>query len=154
MSKQYKEEEVLNFLKDNFIMSVATVSDNKPAASVMLYAVDDDFTMYMATHIDSYKSKNLIANPKIGISIWEKEKMLVQIDAVVEKIESEVDVESTLNKLAESASKEDDFWPPVFRIKGGDYIVFRIKPYWIRALDLNQNTLRQEDSPFTIINLN
>jgi nitroimidazol reductase NimA-like FMN-containing flavoprotein (pyridoxamine 5'-phosphate oxidase superfamily) len=141
-------------LKNHFTMSIATSSNSKPSSSIMLYAIDDDFTMYMATHIDSYKSKNLLENPNIGISIWEIQKMLVQIDAEVEKIEDSNVVAETLDKLADAASKDISFWPPVFRIEGGDYIVFKIKPYWIRALDLTQNTIRQEDSPFTIINLN
>lgn len=149
-----EKTEVLEFLKSQYIMSVAVCENSKPLSSILLYYIDDDFNIHFATHTDSYKSKALKSNPKISLSIWEANQMLVQIDGDVEEI---IDTElklATIDNLAESAGKKDDFWPPLLRIKGENYVVFKIIPNWIRKLDLVQNTMTQIDSPFTEIDIN
>jgi nitroimidazol reductase NimA-like FMN-containing flavoprotein (pyridoxamine 5'-phosphate oxidase superfamily) len=119
----------------------------------MLYAVDDDLNLYFATHAESYKSKNAQENPVISVSVWEHQKMLIQLDGDVETITNPDEQAKVLDMLADASTKEEDFWPPVFRIKGGDYAVFKIKPTWMRALDLENSNVHQEDSPFSEINL-
>ena len=153
MTTVIPKEDILDFIKSQFIMQIATCSENKPAVSVMLFAIDDSFNIYFATHRNSYKSKNLLSNPKVGIAIWEHTKMLIQIDADVEEITNSDDVAKALDMLADQATKSEEFWPPVFRINNGEYVIFKAKPYWARALDLTRSTIRQEDTPFTEINL-
>jgi nitroimidazol reductase NimA-like FMN-containing flavoprotein (pyridoxamine 5'-phosphate oxidase superfamily) len=145
--------EVLTFLKNQFIMSVAVSDENKPSASVLLYYVDDDFTFYFATHTDSYKAKALKKNPLISMAIWKHNEMLVQCDGSVSEVSSENEKLGIIDKLANSTNKGDDFWPPLLRIKGSDYVVFKIKPTWLRKLDLVQDTMTQTDSPFSELKL-
>lgn len=151
MSDHTSREEVLEFLKRQFIMNVATISDNKPHSSVLLYTIDDEFTITFATHADTYKAKNLINNPHISLSIWEHGEMLVQADGKAELIEDEAEKLEMVERLAEAAAKDDDFWPPLLRLGGTDYVVFHIKPYWMRALDLTNDTIRAKESPYTDI---
>lgn len=148
---QRTPEEVQNFLKEQFIMNVATISENKPHSSVLLYAMDDDMTFYFVTHSDTHKAKNLLKNPHISLSVWKHGDMLVQADGVVSTIDDQEQKLGVIDRLADAASKGDDFWPPVLRLGGDDYVVFTIKPYWMRALDLSQNTMRAKESPYTEI---
>lgn len=154
MPKQDKiKKEVLSFLHRNFIMSIAVSKDNKPAASILLYHVDDDFTFYFATHTDSYKAKILKVNPQISIAIWEHNDMLIQADGEAMEVTNPAKKIEIIDKLAYSSGKGPDFWPPLLRIKGKDYIVFKIKLSWMRMLDLKQDTMTQIDSPFYEIEL-
>ncbi len=152
MNEKYTKEDVLKFLQSNYLMNIATVgNDKKPSSSIMLYTIDDNFNIYMATHADSYKAKKIIENNFIGISVWEENKMLVQIDAEVEILKDEQLIIENLELLAKSATKNKAFWPSLFRVEGKEYIVFKVVPYWIRALDLERNTITQETSPFSTI---
>ncbi len=134
-------------------MQIATVSGDQPGVSVMLYTVDDDMNFYFGTHKDSFKIKNLLANPKVSAVVWEFGKIQVQINGSASPVEDSSEQAEAMEKLADSATMNSDFWPPLFRIKGGDYILMKIKPNWMRVLDLTNNTIRQEESPFIEIKL-
>lgn len=153
MDQETIKKEVLAFLKANIIMSIAVCSNNKPISSILLYYVEDDFTFYFATHESSYKAKVLLENPAVSLSVWKFNDMLVQVDGTAQPIRDEHEKLAMVDKLAESASKEKDFWPPLLRIKGNDYIVFKITPTWMRQLDMKQNTISQTESPLTEITL-
>jgi general stress protein 26 len=144
---------ILDFIKSQFILNLATANEGKPASSVMLYTADDDLNFYIATHRNSYKSQNLIKNPVASISIWEHNKMLVQSDVSVSEVTNPETADKILDALADQATEKKDFWPPVFRIKGDDYVIFKLSPTWIRGLDLTRNTVHQDDSPFIEVKL-
>lgn len=134
-------------------MQIATVSGDQPGVSVMLYTVDDDMNFYFGTHKDSFKIKNLLTNPKISAVVWEFGKIQVQINGTAIPLEDPSEQVKIMDQLADSATKDSEFWPPLFRIKGGEYILMKIKPTWMRVLDLTNNTMRQESSPFIDIKL-
>lgn len=129
-------------------MSIAVSQNNKPQSSVLLYAMDDDFTFYFATHRDSHKAQTLLSNPAISLNVWQHGEMLVQADGTVTIIQDADAVSAVLDKLANAASKDEHFWPPVFRISGDEYIVFKITPHWMRSLNLNTAHMTESDSPF------
>jgi nitroimidazol reductase NimA-like FMN-containing flavoprotein (pyridoxamine 5'-phosphate oxidase superfamily) len=145
------KEEVKLFLNDQYLMQLATVSGDQPGVSVMLYTIDDDLNFYFGTHADSYKIKNLKSNTKVSLVVWEFGKIQVQANGISETIESKEEQDRVLDKLADAATKDVNFWPPLFRIKGGEYTVIKIKPTWMRVLDLSNNNVRQDESPFTEI---
>lgn len=147
------KQEVLEFLKRNFVMNIAVSIDNKPSSSVLLYYVDDNFNFFFTTHADSFKAKILKSNPKISMSIWEHNQMLVQADGEVTEITEEEQKLKVIDKLAESASMKKDFWPPLLRIRGENYVVFKIIPNWLRKLDLTNNSISSINSPLTNITL-
>lgn len=147
------KQEVLDFLRSQYIMSVAVAEDNKPSSSILLYYVDDEFNFFFATHRSSHKAQKLLKNPSISMSIWEHKNMMVQVDGVASELSNDQDKLAIIDRLAESVMKGQNFWPPLLRIGGQDYIVFKIKPTWIRKLDLKRDTMTQMESPFTDINL-
>jgi len=148
---EYTNEEVLAFLREHYIMALATSMNNKPSSSVLLYAVNGDFTMYFMTHGHSFKAKNLRENPQASLSVWAKDEMLVQADVTVEELTDDMEKPQAMDRLAEAAAKDDDFWPPLLRLDGDDYVVFKATPVWLRALDLATKEVHDSGPPFTEI---
>ncbi len=139
------------FLKEKFIMDLATCSDNKPAVAPMIYVVDEELNFYFVTYLHTLKTQNLIANPQCSFVVWEFLKMSVQVSGQAEIVEDEIKKAWVVEAFGDAATKDPNFWAPIFRIKRGDYVVFKIKPTWMRVLDLTHSTVRQEESPFTEI---
>lgn len=150
MTNDYNKEDVLGFLRTFPVMSMAICAERGPIASVVVFAVDDDFTFYFATHRDSYKAKALLKDKRVGFSVWQLNKMLVQADGQVEEVGGDGAYE-VLQKITQSTQQIEDFWPPILRVPGGGYIVFKIKPSWLRAMDLASNTITADTFPFTQI---
>ena len=146
-------ERVVHFLKNNFVMNIATTDGDKPSASVVIYVIDEHLNFYFVTHKDSYKTKHLLKNPNISFSVWQFLEMSVQADGTTNVVEDEAQKEWVMSAFGDAATKDPNFWAPIFRIKGSDYILFKITPHWMRMLDLTHNTVRQRESPFTEIKL-
>lgn len=142
------KKDAISFLKENFVMEIATCKDNKPAVSPIIYVMDDEFNFYFVTYRQSFKAQNLINNPRCSFTVWQFLKMCIQADGETSIVEDEAKKEWVVEAFADAATKDPNFWAPIFRIKRGDYCVFKIKPTWMRILDLTHNTVRQEDSPY------
>lgn len=153
MTNEELKKEAYEFLKDNFIMNLAFTNGDKPSATVLLFYVDEELNFYFATHRNNYKTQTILENPKVSLNVWEHKTMMIQADGIAEEVEGKEKQLDIIDKLAESADKGEDFWPPLFRIGGDDYIIFKIKPTWMRKLDLVQDTITQVGSPFTEIKL-
>lgn len=150
-SYHIKKTDAKKFLQSQFIMNLSTMSEDKPHASVMLYAMEDDFSFHIVTHTNTYKAKNLLAHPYASFSVWEHGNMMIQADATVSAVTNPTTVGQIVEKLADAATNDEHFWPPLFRIGGDDYIVFKITPYWMRALDLQNNSIEAKETPFSQI---
>lgn len=144
---------MVSFLKENFVMELATCTDNKPAVAPVIYVIDDELNFYFVTYRNSYKAQNLIKNPQCSFTTWQFLQMCVQADGEASIVEDEKKQAWVIEAFADAATKDPNFWDPIFRIKRGDYCVFKIKPTWLRVLDLTHTTVRQENSPYTEIKL-
>lgn len=119
---------------------------------MLLFAIDEDFTIYFATHEDTFKAKAILEDNRVGISIWEKDVMLVQAKGVATPIEDIYHKDMALEKIVHAVDNIDSFWPPVLRIRNdSEYVVFKIKPDWVRALDLTSKTITAQVDPFVEI---
>lgn len=152
---QYEKikNDTISFLKENLVMELATCRDNKPAVSPVIYVIDEDLNFYFVTYRNSYKAQNLIANPVCSFTVWQFLQLCIQADGRAEIVDDEAKKSWVVDAFADAATRDPNFWAPIFRIKRGDYCVFKITPTWMRVLDLTRNTVRQEDSPFTEITL-
>jgi len=142
------KQEILLFLRSQFIMSLAATDGTKPVSTILLFHVDDDLNFFFATHTDSHKTTAILNNPNVSFSVWQHGDMLIQADGRAEEITDESAKLEAVDRIAESTVKGEEFWPPLFRIKGTDYIVFKITPTWMRKLDLTRDTITQDTSPF------
>jgi len=65
---------IRNLIQENRICVMATVSEGQPHCSLMSYAVDADCReIYMATHKETKKYRNLAANPSVSLLIDSRE---------------------------------------------------------------------------------
>ncbi len=145
MSKIYSKEEIINFLRSVSVMSIALTMDGNPVSSVVLFHVDDSLDFYWVTRRDSYKAKAALTNPVISLSVWEHHKMLVQAKGDVFEIVDAHDIDDIIGRLASLTASIKDFWPPIVSIEGGEYVVFKIRTHWIRALDLSDIKIRDKE---------
>ncbi len=118
------KKEVVSFLKENFVMELATARNDKPAVAPIIYVIDDELNFYFVTYRMSYKAQNLINNPRCSFTVWQFLQMCVQADGVASVVEEENKKEWVIEAFADVATKDPNFWAPIFRIKRGDYCVF------------------------------
>jgi len=146
-------KDALSFLKENFVMELATCRDNKPAVAPMVYVMDDELNFYFVTYRESFKAQNLISNPQCSFTVWQFPKMCIQASGTTSIVEDENKKTWVIEAFADAATKDPNFWAPIFRIQRNDYCLFKITLDWMRVLDLKRDTVRQEDSPYTEIKL-
>lgn len=146
-----KKKVTIAFLKEKFVMELATCHDNKPAVAPVIYVIDDELNFYFVTYRDTLKSQNLLNNPHCSFVVWEFLQMSVQVIGIAEVVTDTVTEQWVVNTIADAATKDPNFWAPIFRISRGEYILFKITPTSMKTLDLNRNTVRQEETPFTQI---
>lgn len=142
---------VKEFLQINFVAELATTDGTKPTCSPVIYVIDDDLNFYFVTNTDSYKAQNIINNPNVSMTVWEFSKMSVQMDGVATEVKDEDKIEWVVNAFGDAATKDPNFWAPIFRIKRSDYVAFKVTPNWLRALDLSHDTVRSKLTPYTEI---
>lgn len=142
------KKQVLEFLRSVSVMSLAVNGEKGPISTILLFAVDDDFTFYFATHKNSFKASALLKDNRVGLSVWSFNQMLIQGDGVATMISDQESIDNTLGKLSDSVARLGDFWPPVLRITGGDYAVFKIEVNWLRKLDLSDNKIHGSNEQF------
>lgn len=148
---QITKQQILEFLSRNHIFNLATVSpEGKPNAAILLYIIDDQFNFYFSTHAESQKSLNLQNHPFLSASLYQLGYMGAQIEGEAEIIQEEALRQKIINKLAEKAVSKN-FYPPLLRITGQNYVVFKIKPHIIKCLDLKNEHINEENSPFSIL---
>lgn len=133
-------------------MNIAVAKDNLPSSSVVAFHVEDDLTCYFVTQKKSFKTNILFANDKLSFSVWKQDEMLVQADAKVTLI-PEDQKDTYMAKIATSIEALKDFWPPLVQISDDEYVVFAVKPYWMRVLDLSRKTIKVDQLPFIEVDL-
>jgi hypothetical protein len=65
-----------------------------------------------------------------------------------EIISDENEVDALLDNLALSADVVDGFWAPVLK-SAGEYVCYKMKPDWVRALDLSSDSISEKESMYT-----
>lgn len=152
MDQSHIKEQVLAFFKSYPIMNIAVAKENLPSSSVVAFHVEDDLTCYFVTQKKSFKANILTVNDKMSFSVWKLDEMLVQADARAHLIPHE-EATSFIEKIAKSISVLENFWPPLAQISDDEYVVFAVKPYWMRVLDLKVKTIKVQNLPFIEVKL-
>lgn len=149
------KEDALEFLKSHHVMTLATVSeDGTPHATALLYVIDDDFSMYFVSHAESHKVKNVMQNNLVSLAVWEHKKMSVQVNGEARLMEDQKTIDEVLTRIAEAgAGEEDHFYPPIFKIRGQEYSLFKIHPMRVRCLDLRSDQINVPETPFIDIQI-
>ncbi len=149
MADQELKKLVLDSLKNNRLAALATVSsDGLPHAATVVYAVDDDFNVYFVTRKNTSKVRNLEQNPVVSLSIGSALPIYVQMRGRAERVTDEQERQERLDAVAAAGAGLKDVWPPILHIGNDDYVLFKIVPDLIRALDLRDQNIAAEEPPF------
>ncbi len=87
------KNELLNFLKKNQLMTLATSSETGPWAANVFYTVDDNFNIYFISAEIAKHVKDIEKNSKVALAIantdqkFYTQKIGVQITGIANKIE-------------------------------------------------------------------
>lgn len=150
--RKYSPEEILRFLRQYPIMSLAASLDGQPVSSVVVFAIEDDFSLYFTTHSESYKARALRQNSAISISVFEINTMLVQAGGHATELFDE-DQRGATKKVTAALDALTNFWPPILRFSGETFTSFHIKLDWVRALDLSSPSYDGLEDPFSTFKL-
>jgi hypothetical protein len=151
--KKYTKEEVLKFLRENPIMSAAMCGGSeRPVATILLFEIGDNFTVGFATKVGTYKDKALKINPLMSMAVWKNKEMEVQMSGRASEVTDETELDALLDKLALSVDRVDGFWAPVLKYSG-EYVCYKMKPDWIRVLDLSSDSISESESGFMEFNV-
>lgn len=148
MNQQISHTQIIEFMRSVSIMSTSTIAVDGPVNSILLFAVDDDFTIYFSTHSESRKAKALLNNPHIALSIWKYNEMLVQADGLVSLVTDPKAIDASFDKLSMAVENIKDFWPPVVHIEGERYSIYKIKLSRLSVLPLKDLTIHDYHNPF------
>lgn len=153
MFEKISKQHVLAFLRSVAVMSIAANGDHgRPVSSVVVFAVDNDLSFYFLTKRETYKAKALEKNPKISLSVWENNKMLVQATGSATEVDAH-DFNKIHLKINNASKVLKNFWWPILNIDKGEFVIFKIHPDWLRVLDLTGRHIKEEGDPFFDIDL-
>ncbi len=144
-SDSAKKKMVLKFLLSQPFISLSTATPTgEPHDSVMLFAVDDDFTISCATHEESYKAQLMAANMVVAGSTFEIGNAYVQFHGTATRIKSQAKILKVLDQLAKKADQANNFAPPIYKFPGENFVMFSIKPNWLRYMSLAENLITEK----------
>jgi len=134
------EKEVFSFLSEQTIATLATISgDGKPHAASIYYSVDKDFTLYFFTKDNTQKHKNIEIDDHVAIVITDIHSVrTVQMEGEAEQVNDKKKMSGIIDNLALVARKHTLYWPPIAKIRGGVFVVYKIKPTKLRYADFRE----------------
>jgi pyridoxine/pyridoxamine 5'-phosphate oxidase len=140
------EEKVLSFLKTLkpalCVLSTST-PQGKPESAVLAYAVNNDLSIIISSHLNSRKIQNMLQNNQVCIIFgWAFTGLNIQYEGtatVIKEGEELKRVEEAFYAQQEATRK---FHSP-------DSVFAVIKPTWMRVTDLTEHPWKSEEKSFT-----
>jgi len=140
----------IDFLRSKHIAVISTLAkDGAPNSATLFYHLADvssasDFRLYFVTRRHSRKFSNLLADPRVSMTIGTgMEPYSVQIDGTAEFMEASSGIERLFD-LGNMLLSDPElgmlyvgaFYPnnPFGKIEGVDFAVFRVTPTWVRYM--------------------
>lgn len=141
MDQQELKQAVLDFTLAHRKAVVATVGDDQhPTTSLMLYVIDEHLNFYFGTRKAFKKYEIMMRHPYISLSVIEENIDPLRVVEVRGQIEF-VPEEKTAEMLAFFESKNQS----KYYVKGAeDFIMFKVKPNFVRWLDATSGELKME----------
>ncbi|QSH39612.1 pyridoxamine 5'-phosphate oxidase family protein [Candidatus Kaiserbacteria bacterium] len=136
------KDEALSFLEGHRKMVLTVLDIEKhPNSSLMLYAVDDDFTIYFGTCECFGKYKALQADNHVSVAVVQESIDPLQV-VDIQGIAEEIPHEKTAERLAWFTAKN----PAKYYVKDReDFVMFKIVPSGVRWLDATSGELQIHD---------
>lgn len=129
------DKDITSYLKTHTTAVLATSnSDNIPHASTIYYFLDKEYNFIFLTKTDTTKAKNLIDNPHAALCIYdESDQSTIQIQGSTTYTQDVNIIEEVFGMVISVAvNKSNGHNPPITKIDAGTYIVFTLRPKYIR----------------------
>ena len=130
-----KKRHMYNFALEHPTAVLSTVSpDATPHASVVYYALDDDFNALFVTKEHTRKHENLTHNSSAMILVYDPmAQVVLQIQGSAEKIADPYESQMAFASVMKNSMNESGYpFAPISKMPAGPYIVYRLKPEQFR----------------------
>ena len=130
-----KSQDIKKFLNTNTIGVLATAdSSGQPHAATIYFTVDDELNLYFMTKEKTRKHRNIIANPKVSVAVFEPStQTTVQIQGTATQVTDIKITNDTFNSIVKAATAtSESAVPPVSRLVAGGYTCYCLKPQTVR----------------------
>jgi len=143
VNKEEIRNKVIGFLKNHELAVVATISDNKPEAATVGFLTDEELNFFFMSKKTSRKIENLKTNSNIAIVIGtEKGSNTLQVEGDAKVFfDSDQEFAQVVTKIS---NIEPIYYGPLLKMGGTDFAIVKVKPNWIRWLDFNDLTGKEE----------
>jgi uncharacterized pyridoxamine 5'-phosphate oxidase family protein len=129
---------VRQFLDEHRKAVFATIDDKgEPRTSLMLYAIDDDLSVYFGTRRSFKKYPELLAHPKVSLSVIEEKLDPLRV-VDIQGTAAEVPVAETEKTLHFFKGKNMSRY---YVESADDFVMFKITPTVVRWLDATSGEL-------------
>lgn len=127
----------------NFLLSqdMATISSidrqGNIRGSAVHYVLGQDSVFYMATKSGTQKAQNILTNPQVSLTIFDRSTMqTAQIQGIAEIESNPQEIKTIADRIIKPhAYGKEVSWPPLTKLAGGSYIVIKIYPTQVEFYD-------------------
>jgi uncharacterized protein YhbP (UPF0306 family) len=122
---------VLDYLEQNRVMTLATCRAGTPWAASVMFAYDDDLNLYFLSKPETRKTQNLLANPKVSVTVNQVQKTPGKVIGVQLEGSAEM-LDKKKNSKEQEIFKNRFNWAEKYL---SDHELFKITPKKIYYLD-------------------
>lgn len=144
-NREEMKVQIEDYLKNHDLAVVATVTDNKhPEAATVGYFFDpENYNFYFITRENSRKTQNLISRPFVAAVVGTTAgPNTVQLEGEAEIYKSgSPEFKELLIKLA---GLKILYSGPFLKLEGIEFVIVKVKISWLRWLDANDLTGKEE----------
>ncbi|MFC1653484.1 pyridoxamine 5'-phosphate oxidase family protein [Patescibacteria group bacterium] len=145
MNYEYKGRNLKDYIESVKVMSVAVTDEDKPVSSVVLFMLDNDLCFYFLTKRITRKAIALGKNPKISISLWRKNELLINAFGEAREIPNITENSDYFDKFRKlSQEYGNDYWP-LEGVDGSEYVLYKMMTQWMKVVDLSSSGVGMEE---------
>jgi nitroimidazol reductase NimA-like FMN-containing flavoprotein (pyridoxamine 5'-phosphate oxidase superfamily) len=136
------KSEALSFLMSQKGGVISTIGESGPESAFVFYDADEDFSIYFATSVNSRKNNNIKLNNKVAFVVQTIDPpKTIQIEGEIFEVQDKEVLKNSLANYVDVASYGMKGNAPVTKIDSVEnFIMYKIKPNWIRWSDYSGST--------------
>lgn len=130
-----RQKRIYDFLQSNQVGVLSSVDpDNNPHASVIYYSLDKSFQITFITKSKTKKFDNITHNNHVMLLVYNAENQTVAqvVGKAYQLVNSDKMADVAASVYAANLISSNDDIPPVAKLSGGEYVLFKIVPVQIR----------------------
>ena len=135
------KKEVLDFLMNQKIGVLSTISDGKPHGAYIYYIVDENLDIYFTTPATTRKNQNIFSNKRVAFTVGTtKPPKTVQIEGDAEVVVDGNTIKALTAAYIDIASENNHYPVPITKLDWEQGVVmYRIRPKWLKWSDFTDS---------------